>query len=55
MIATKVFYFVARKQVAFQFTGQNYILSISYDKEMASLKGIDKIMDNLDDNKFCHQ
>lgn len=56
MVATEVFYFVSKSEVAPLFENQNYILGVSGDEQLKQLKGLDKIMD--EDNRgvrFCHQ
>ena len=56
MIATEVFYFVDRHEVASAFEKQDYILGISGASDLRKLKGLDKILDAGDDGvKFCRQ
>jgi type IV secretion system protein VirB4 len=56
MVATEVFYFVDKKEVAPKFEHQNYILGISGDEDLKKMKGIDKIFDeNQTGARFCHQ
>ncbi len=57
IIATEVFYFVDKKQVAPYFKQQDYILKVSKDDNLRQLKELDEIIDAAENenNKFCHQ
>jgi len=56
MIATEVFYFVDRHEVAPAFEKQDYILGISGASELRELKGLDRVLDGGDDGvRFCRQ
>lgn len=56
MVATEVFYFVNKKDVAPKFQDQYYILGVSGDEQLKKMKGLDKIIDGEGDSAhFCHQ
>lgn len=56
MVATEVFYFVNKKDVAPKFEDQHYILGVSGDEQLKKMKGLDKIIDEEDNGaRFCHQ
>ncbi len=56
MIATEVFYFIDKKEVAPIYEYQNYILGISKDKDLRKIKGFNQIFDDQNTRtQFCHQ
>ncbi len=57
MIATEIFYFLHKKEIAENFAEQNYILSVSKDSKLSEIKKLQKIIDSKDDdtNQFCNQ
>lgn len=55
LVATEIFYFVDRKDVASIYADQDYILKVSNDAKLRNIKGITKIMEDEHGRKFCRQ
>jgi type IV secretion system protein VirB4 len=55
LIATEVFYFTTKKNVVSTFEDQNYILKVSGDNDLRTIKGIARITSDDPAIKFCRQ
>ena len=56
MVATEVFYFADRSEVIPEYQNQEYILRLSKDEQLRSIKGLDKIFGaDANKNGYCFQ
>lgn len=54
LIVTEIFYFIDKNQAVSALKGQDYILKVSGDKDLAQYKGLGKVDDLTQLDKFCH-